>query len=196
MFLPFEYIFSLSLKGLCHETFDLYFFLDSNPSDPLINRLKYFRIRFHFFCDIRVLKQLQGMHPTAESDCAVCIIPLSLTLRRASHCRVKRTKFLYKKIRGVHHTAESDYAVRIIPQSQTAQCVTYPWDWLRGVHHTAESREQNFYKKKSLVCITLQSPTPQCASYRKVRLVWIETEFENTFNLFIKGLNGFESWKK
>ena len=33
-------------KGVCHEIFDLQFFPDSNPSWPLIKRLKYFRIRF------------------------------------------------------------------------------------------------------------------------------------------------------
>ena len=42
-----------SLKGVCHEIFDLQFFYDSNPSGPLINRLKYFRIRFRFRRDIR-----------------------------------------------------------------------------------------------------------------------------------------------
>ena len=30
------------LKGVCHEIFDIHFFHDSNPSRPLINRLKYF----------------------------------------------------------------------------------------------------------------------------------------------------------
>ena len=38
--------FTWPLKGVCHEIFDLHFFHDSNPSRPLINRLKYFRIRF------------------------------------------------------------------------------------------------------------------------------------------------------
>ena len=33
-------------KGVCHEIFDLHFFHDSTPFGPLINRLKYFRIRF------------------------------------------------------------------------------------------------------------------------------------------------------
>ena len=62
------------LKGVRHEIFDLHFFHDSNPSRPLINRLKYFRILFRFRRDIRILKKLRGVHPTAESDSAVCII--------------------------------------------------------------------------------------------------------------------------
>ena len=31
---------------LSHKMFDLHFLLDSNPSGPLINRLKYFLIHF------------------------------------------------------------------------------------------------------------------------------------------------------
>ena len=42
---------TLPLKRVCHEIFDPYFFPDSNPSRPMINRLKYFRIRFRF-CQI------------------------------------------------------------------------------------------------------------------------------------------------
>ena len=30
------------LKGQCHKSFDLYFFHESNPSGPLIDRLKWF----------------------------------------------------------------------------------------------------------------------------------------------------------
>ena len=43
---------SNSLKEVCHEIFDAYIFHDLNPSRPLINRLKYFRIRFQFRRDI------------------------------------------------------------------------------------------------------------------------------------------------
>ena len=35
-----------NLKGLCHKIFHQYFFNDSNPSGPLINRLKYYWIWF------------------------------------------------------------------------------------------------------------------------------------------------------
>ena len=41
------------LKGVCHKIFDLHFFHDSNPSRPLMKRLKYLRIRFWFRRDIR-----------------------------------------------------------------------------------------------------------------------------------------------
>ena len=41
------------LKGVCHEIFDLHFFHDSKLSGPLINRIKYFRIRFRFCRDIQ-----------------------------------------------------------------------------------------------------------------------------------------------
>ena len=36
------------LKGQCHEIFDLYFFHESNPSGPLINRLKWFFLKICF----------------------------------------------------------------------------------------------------------------------------------------------------
>ena len=42
-----------SLKGVCHEIFNLHFFHNSNLSGPLINRLKYFRVRYQFRRDIR-----------------------------------------------------------------------------------------------------------------------------------------------
>ena len=102
------------LKGVCHEMFDLHFFHDSNPSRPLINRLKYFRLLFQFQRDIRIKKKetpqcashcgvrLCGVHHTAESSSAVCITLQSQvmkssqkTQRCASHCGVKL------------HTAES-----------------------------------------------------------------------------------------
>ena len=34
------------LKKVCHKIFYSYFLHDSNPSRPLINRLKYFQIQF------------------------------------------------------------------------------------------------------------------------------------------------------
>ena len=43
------------LKRQCHKIFDLYFFPKSNPSGPLINRLKWFRLTIRFREDIRIL---------------------------------------------------------------------------------------------------------------------------------------------
>ena len=48
-----------------------------NPSGPMINRLKYFRIRFRFRWDIQTFNKLRGAHHTSESSSAVCIIPQS-----------------------------------------------------------------------------------------------------------------------
>ena len=50
----------MALKIVCHEIFDLHFSHDSNPPRPLMNRPKYFRIRFRFH-------RLRGVHDTAES---------------------------------------------------------------------------------------------------------------------------------
>ena len=117
-----------TLKGVCHEIFDLQFYHDSKPSGPLIHRIKDFRIRFRFRRDIQTLKkalrcaslrgiQLRSLHHTAESSSAMCIPPRSQVIksfpkapRSASHHGVR--------LRGVHHTAESSSAVCITLRSQ------------------------------------------------------------------------------
>ena len=44
------------LKGQCHKIFDLYYFPESNPSGPLIKKLKWFRLKIKIFReDIRIL---------------------------------------------------------------------------------------------------------------------------------------------
>ena len=63
--MPWQNIKISSLKGVCHEIFDP-FFHDSNPSGPLINSLKYFRIRFRFRQDIWSQSDLRGVQHTAE----------------------------------------------------------------------------------------------------------------------------------
>ena len=107
-------------KGECHEIFFLHFFHDLNPSRPLINRLKYFPIRFQFCQDIQVLKKLSRMHPTLESSSAMCITPRSQTP-------------------GGHPPAESSSAVCIPPRSHTLRCASHRGIVLCGVHPTAES---------------------------------------------------------
>ena len=75
---------------MCHEIFDLHFFHDSNPSEPLIYRLKYFPIRFRFHRDIRSQSCLPGVQHTV-----VCIPPRSQSLR-----------YRGDDLLGVQHTAE------------------------------------------------------------------------------------------
>ena len=89
----YRYLVSLSakltLKGVCHEIFNLHFFHDSNPSGPRINRLKYFLILFQFRRDILIFKKLRGVWHTAESDSAVRNTPWSQAPRSATHRGVK-----------------------------------------------------------------------------------------------------------
>ena len=62
---------------------------DSNPSEPLMNRLKYFRIWFWFCRDIQSQSGLRGVHPTAEIISAVCITLWSRrlqTLKKYPRC--------------------------------------------------------------------------------------------------------------
>ena len=110
---------------------------------------------------------------------------ISLTPRCASHCGVE--------LRGVHHSAESSSAVCIIPRSQgyqlpqkTPQCASYRVVKLRGVqcasyrgvelrdvHHTAEL--------SSAVCITPRSQTAHCG---------VKIEIIGSLWLLLKGHSG------
>ena len=111
------------LKGSVLRDFWAPFFHDLNPSRPLINMLKYFRIRFRFRWYIRILKKLRGVHHTAESSTSVCIISLSQAPRCTSHHRVKW--FL------------TNSAVCIPPRSRALRCALYLGVWLHGVMHIA-----------------------------------------------------------
>ena len=98
-----------SLKGVCHEIFDLHFVHDS--SMPVINSVKYFIIWFQFWQDILIFKKLIGVHCasyrrvqlcdvhyTEESDSAMCIILRSQTLRCDAHHGAMKTKYLKKTL--------------------------------------------------------------------------------------------------
>ena len=59
----------ISFKGVWHEIFDLYFCHDSNPPEPLINRLKYFRIWFRFpRFSITKMSPLCAAHPGDQNN--------------------------------------------------------------------------------------------------------------------------------
>ena len=116
------------------------FFHDSNPSGPLINRPKYFRIQLRFCQDIQIFKKLRGVHPTAESDSAVCCIRRSQALRCASHRRVK--------LGCVHHTVESsdekfsknsEVCIPLWSQTPRFDCASYHGVKICVLHHTSES---------------------------------------------------------
>ena len=59
---------------MCHEIFNLLYFHDSNPSGPLINRVKYFEFGFDFAKIFEFFR-----------NSMVCIIPRSKAPRSASH---------------------------------------------------------------------------------------------------------------
>ena len=87
------------VKGVCHEIFDLYFFMIQTIHGPLTNRLTSPRnsdvyiisiVRnFSGVTNTQYIKKLPGMHHSAESIFAVCIAPQSQSPRCASHPRVK-----------------------------------------------------------------------------------------------------------
>ena len=121
---PFVVISALQRE--CVTRFSTTIFYDSNPSGPLIYRVKYLRIWFRFRRDIQICKKLCSVHHIAESDSAVCIIPKSQTLQYATHHGVMKAQYLKKtpwfashrgvRLRGVLPSAESSSAVCITPR--------------------------------------------------------------------------------
>ena len=67
---------------MCHKIFYHYVFHDSNPSGPLINRVKYFRIRFDDPCDFFLYKNLP-----------ICWIPKNIPDRQKCVGFQKRKKY-------------------------------------------------------------------------------------------------------
>ena len=110
---------------MCHEIFYLYCFHDSNPSGPLINRLKYFHIIFLLRTNIQIFMKLHGVHPTAESIPTVCIIPQSRVFQILKKKNPPCAPHRRVNLRGVHPTAETISAVCIIPGRQSLRCASY-----------------------------------------------------------------------
>ena len=157
---------------MCHEIFYLNFFHDWNPSRPLINRLKYFRIRFHYAKIFEFFKAPQcASHPGAR----LC---------------------------SVHHPAESsdpnfskNFAVCITPRSQFAHCrvriknFVVLWLFLKG--------------RSGEILVGVNTSIIKDFKYKK----WFfelcdrisrgnRNQIRKYFTLFIRGPDGFESWKK
>ena len=124
---------TFSLKGVCDEIFDRYFFHDLNPSGSLINRLKYFRI-LEFHRDIKIFKKLCSVHPTAVSRKQNTVCPK--TLPRASHRR--------DRLCSVHPSLKSSFATCIIPRILAPLCASY--QWVSNFVHTNSLFDPKFYK--------------------------------------------------
>ena len=153
------------LKGVCHEIFALHFFHDSNPSRPLINRVKYCWIWFRFRWDIQIFKKLRGVHPpTAESN---------WTLRsQTEHCGVK---------------IEINASLWLVLMGQKGEILLG-----MNTYYMKDNIRRNFV-------LTLR-----CDAHRGVEFFylcdWISWRNRNWIrkylSLFIRGQDGFESWKK
>ena len=144
-----------------HKIFDLHFFHVSNPFGLLINRPKYFRIRFKFRLDIRSqsLKnstlrcawysgaQILGlaikkkflhifsfMIDMFTVQCSLLKEFLLIVPLKATRDS-KRFRFW---LLGVMHTAESDSVVWCTLRRLTLQDDAHCGAWLRGGMHTVE----------------------------------------------------------
>ena len=125
IFLPYQsrqYRKSM-VKGSVSRYFRPPFFSRFEPIQAPDKQAKIFSNWFSISLRYSNIKKLRHVHPTAESDSVVCIIPRSQTPRCDAHHGVIKTKHL-KKLRGVHPTAESDSVVCIIPpESSSAVCI-------------------------------------------------------------------------
>ena len=63
------FFYQYVLKRQCHEIFYLYFFHESNPPGPLINRLKWFCLKIHFREDIQIQNSKFKVRLCAVSHC-------------------------------------------------------------------------------------------------------------------------------
>ena len=133
------------------------------------------------------------MHHTAESSSTVCIIPQSKAPLCASHRGVKM------------HTAES----KCTPRSQNRNLWKF-LDAFKGTIRRNPFRGEHIYiiKEKIWRNIFLFAKTkiltPRCASHRGVEFFELcdrisrrnQNWIRKYFSLFIRGPDGFESWKK
>ena len=132
---------------MCHKIFDLQFFHDSNPSGPLINRLKYFRILFRFRQDFRSQSCLRGVQHTKEIISAVCYIPRKSSQR----CATYRGRGDY--LRDVQHTAEVNCTPRNQNRNLHLSMVAFK-ETIRRNHFRSEHiyHERKDLKKNILIC--------------------------------------------
>ena len=185
---------SLKWVSVPRDFLPLSFFHDTNPSEPLINRLKYFWIRFCFSWDIESQSCLCGVQLTAEIISAVCCTPLRWYPRYVAHC--------WDDLLSVKHTAEMISALCNISQRLSSWCATYRGDDPRGVWHTevmvstvccnipwrlslwcahtTEIISVHTTESISAVCNTLQRWSPRCATYRRDKLHTSESKLKSS----------------
>ena len=117
------------LIGSVSRDFRPPFFNDSNPFGPLINRLKYFRMRFRFRRDFRSQSQ-----PHAGKVFYLSLRCVEIFDHKVNHMQVKFSICLC----SVLHTAEIISALCCTPQRLSPWCVAHRSDHIRGILHTTE----------------------------------------------------------
>ena len=143
------------LIGSVSRDFRPPFFNDSNPFGPLINRLKYFRMRFRFRRDFRSQSQ---PHAGKVFDLSLrCVAHrwnhLCFVLHTAEIVSVVCCTSLRSYPRYIAH--HGDFFRNLMPL--TSRCVAHLGDCLCGVLHTSEI--------VSVVCCTPRRLSPWCAAF-------------------------------
>ena len=138
---------------MCHKIINFNFFPNSNPHGPLINRLKYFRIRFWFGRDIWSQSYLCSVQQTTKTISTLCNTPQRRSPKCVAHCRVRAQSF-EKNLIGVHPTAEMISAMCNILWRWSLWCATHRE--MISVHTT---------EKILAVCSILGSQPGQCMQH-------------------------------
>ena len=112
------------------------------------------------------------------------------------HREIKFVKF-WNKINTWEFT---DLAVWCTQRSLTLQYDAHCRVWLRGVHHIAEFFETFSFLDSAVWCtpwsLTLWRDAHLGPFYKLEYLGEIENRIRKYLSLFIRALDGFESWKK
>ena len=142
------------LKGQCQEIFDLFFFFhESNPAGPLINRLKCFQLFFRFSRDIRSQSCLRGEQHTTKSPIFFCkstFYTSNLSFHGTCRC--------------VHHPKRF---LLIVPLKATRDKQRFQF-WLRGVQcFSAVWCTPGRLSLRSAAQCTLRRLSPQRDGYQK-----------------------------
>ena len=168
------------LKGQCHEIFDS-FIHESNPSWPLINRLKWFFFKIRFHKDIQKNLPSQPFQKLSKYVGLCC---------NSSHIFLKFCSFSFKERRGLkrqngswQNSAQADTAhtQSDSPQAYTAQSST------RAVLVTFGSTKKKFDCQLRAVLACAKSDSTQCQPILDLRKIF--EIFQNIIKWILNSLH-------
>ena len=194
------FLHCLYVKGSVSRDFrPIFFFHESNPAGPLINRLKCFQLFFRFSRDIRSQSCLRGVQHTTKSPIFFCkstFYTSNLSFHGTCRCVHHPKRFLLivplKATRDKQRFQFWLTTPENIWEKLTPRCDAHRGDWLSGVMHTMEI-------DLAMWC-TLRRLTPRWDAHRRVsckfKYLGEFKKMQKYFCLFVRGPDGIKSWKQ